>query len=176
MKTFFTILGLLGLTLMGIQLRENIVAEYHYEKTYAQLWQLADKSSTIPAKQDYIKQFVTALKDGKSKGEFADNNAVFLKTPNNSFDANLKALETLSLRLTEIQNMNPSSFEYNTAIQQITAQEQGEAHQMLSEFQGCYNLNSYSLVWGWIGGIYICFWLICLTVSAAYWFSRLMDM
>jgi len=81
------------------------------------------------------------------------------------FQGQKEALETLSRRLTEIQNMNPSSFEYNTAIQQITAQEQGEANAMLSEFKGCYLLNNYTLIWGWIGGIALTIALGCFFVG-----------
>lgn len=140
-----------GLVIIGYQIVGAVRASYTYEQKYSQLWSLADKSSTIPAKQQYISQFVTALKEGHDKGVFADNSALFLKTPNNSFEANLKALQSLSDRLTEIQSMNPSSFEYNTAIQQITAQEQGEAHAMLSVFRGCYDINNYLHVWDWVG-------------------------
>ena len=161
MRTFLLLTVIFGAILGSVIIGENTISSYHYEKSYSQLWQLADKSSTIPAKQEYISQFLTALKDGKARGDFADYNAIFLKTPNNSFDSNLKALETLSHRLTEIQNMNPSSFEYNTAIQQITAQEQGEAGAMLAEFNGCYLLNNYLLVWGWIGFVAVVISLIC---------------
>ena len=129
------------------------MANYTFEKQYSQLWQLADKSSTIPAKQQYITQFVNALKGGKEKGAFSDYNAVWLQTPNNNFNANVKALESLSGRLIEIQNMDPTSFQYNTAIQQITAQEQGEAHAMMAVFQGCYEYANYFFIWGWVGAL-----------------------
>lgn len=130
----------------------EIVAEYRMEKGYTQLWELADKSSTIPAKQKYVAEFVAALESGYSRGKFASHNAVWLETPNNGFEANLAALRSLSERLGQIQEMKPSSFEYNTAIAQITAQEQGEAKAMLSVFTGCFELAGYPMVWGWIGG------------------------
>ena len=46
--------------------------------------------------------------------------------------------------------MDPSSFQYNTAIEQITKQEQGEASAMSGVLYGCYALQSYPLGWGWI--------------------------
>ena len=156
MKTAGIALIVIAAFLAVFQIRSVVMANYTYEKTYSQLWALADKSSTIPAKQQYISQFLDVLKKGKENGDFANYDALFLKTPNNSFDANVKALQTLSERLTEIQGMNPNSFEYNTAIQQITAQEQGEAHAMLAVFQGCYDLNSYFFVWDWVGGLIFC--------------------
>jgi len=152
MKTLL-ILTAIGALIFINQIRNEILSGYNYEKNYSQLWSLADKSSTIPAKQQYITQFLNALKQGKTNGIFADYNALFLKTPNNNFDTNVKALETLSNRLTEIQNMDPTSFQYNTAIEQITRQEQGEAKEMLSVFRGCYDLNNYFFQWDWIGSV-----------------------
>ena len=139
-----------GVLMLALQIRSSILSRYTYEKQFSNLWELADKSSTIPAKQQYITQFLTALKVGETNGVFADYDATWLKTPNNSFTANIKAIQTLSDRLTQIQDMDPASFQYNTAIQQITAQEQGEAHRMLSVFEGCYRRECYPIVWGWI--------------------------
>jgi hypothetical protein len=152
-RIFGVVLLLLGLLLAGLQVKSLIMCNYTYEKDYSNFWALADKSSTISAKQQYITQFVSALETGYAKGEFSDYNAVWLKTPNNSFRANLAALKTLAERLTEIQKMNPSSFEYNTAIQQITAQEQGEAAPLLHVIEGCYLKTSYPLVWEWLGAL-----------------------
>lgn len=153
MKTLGLIMFIVGAFLAVVQIKNVILREYNYEKKYTQAWELADKSSTIPAKQKYIQEFLTALQTGKERGDFASHDAMFLKTPNNSFDANLKALQTLAERLTQIQSMNPSSFEYNTAIQQITAQEQGLANEMLGVFKGCYTLNNYFFIWDWVGVI-----------------------
>lgn len=165
MKTFLAILTIVGLTVSGLQIENYVMSNYTFEKQYSQLWQLADKSSTIPAKQQYITQFVNALKGGKEKGAFSDYNAVWLQTPNNNFGANLKALETLSGRLIEIQNMDPTSFQYNTAIEQITKQEQGEAHQMMAVFQGCYNYVNYLPIWSWVGGLLTGFGTVALVVG-----------
>jgi hypothetical protein len=125
----------------------SIVAEYNYDKYYASYWSLADKSSTLEAKSVYVGQFVDRL--NASRQGFADYNAVFLTTPDNSFDRNFQALISLRDRLHTISQMNESDFAYQTAIQQITAQEQGEATQMLQVFHGCYFLRSYPLLWNW---------------------------
>jgi len=173
MKRTGQVMLLVGLVLMAYQIRTQVVSSYRMEKNYTQLWELADKSSTIPAKQKYIAQFVAALEAGHAKGDFATHNAVWLETPNNSFEANLGALKTLAARLDEIQEMKPSSFEYNTAIQQITAQEQGEAKAMLGVIIGCYELANYPAVWNWIGLIIIIIEPLLIFFGWALWVEGL---
>jgi len=126
-------------------------ANARYVCEYMCHWNLAEKASTISAKQKEIKAFVKALEKGDENGEFAKNNAVFFPTPDNAFANNLEMVQTLDQRLEEIRSMDPKSFEYNTAIQQITAQEQGEAHRMLGVFDGCWTLRNYWWMWDWKG-------------------------
>lgn len=127
----------------------DVFANYNFNKNYESLWELADRSSTLQAKDEYITKFVDAI--NKDRSNFADYNAIFLKTPEKSFDNNLAAIITLRDRLKTIQSMDETSFEYQTAIQQITAQEQGEAQNMINDIYGCYKLRSYPILWGWIG-------------------------
>lgn len=143
----FVIAAIFGIT----QLVCDAIGSWRFEKDYLQHWNLADKSSTLEAKQKFVQTFVASLEFGFMEGEFSTHNALFLKTPNNEFQANLEAVRTLAKRLDEIQDMDPNSFEYNTAIQQITAQEQGEAERLLSVFKGCYFLHNYIICWEWIG-------------------------
>lgn len=170
MKLLSFIIGLFGLITLFVS---EIVTSYHYEKQYSQHWSLADKSSTIPAKQKHIADFVAALERGNANGQFAGHNVIFMQTPNNSFEANLTALKTLSQRLSEIQEMSPSSFEYNTAIQQITAQEQGEANQMLDTIESCYVLAVNPAVWKWISLLIVCPLLLLIAVPAIIWFVKI---
>lgn len=142
--------------LVGIVLSVNFYAGYKLEKDYYQEWHLADKSSTISAKSGHINKFVLSLEQGYAKGDFAKHDAILFKTANNDFEQNLTALKTLAQRLDELEGMDPNSFQYNTAIQQITQQEQGEAQAMVSVFTGCYSLANYPLIWGWIGGTLVC--------------------
>lgn len=131
----------------------EVRTEYHAEQQFNQFWELADKSSTIEAKADYMGKFLHALESGKS--DFADHNAVWLKTPNNALESNIEAVRTLCGRLEQIRGMDPASFQYNTAIEQITKQEQGEAGQMLAVIDGCYWLKNAPICWGWIGAMVI---------------------
>lgn len=132
---------------------QELRATYRWERDIGSYWTLADKQSTIAAKAVYIEKFVVAIEKEKITGY----NAVIFKTPDNDVSKNVEALKTLRDRLNEIKNLNPESFAYQTAIQQITAQEQGEAQGMISQIQGCWLLhNGYWYVWNWIGGILIC--------------------
>ena len=144
----------IGIVLLSLALLMSVIviviliqAEYSFNTNFKSYWELSDRSSTLSAKEQYINQFVDALQ--KNRDKFEDYDAVFLKTPQNSFDNNLKAVITLRDRLKDIQQMNETSFEYQTAIQQITAQEQGEADAMMSDIQGCYFLKSYPFIWDW---------------------------
>ena len=130
------------------------VAEFRAENEYSNFagsyWELSDKASTLQQKSTYLDQYVAAL---KTPGKFAPNNAAIFPTPNNSFDQNMVALLSLQGRMHEIQGMDAQSFAYQTAISQITAQEQGEAHGMTSTFEGCWYLQNHWFLWGWHDGI-----------------------
>ncbi len=130
----------------------SVQAQYYYEANVAAEWYLADKSSTIPAKQEHLDKYVAALEQQGLHGRY---NALIFPTPNNSFDTNFTALQTLQSRLHEIEGMDARSFEYQTAIQQITAQEQGEAGAMLKELEGTWWLKYHFLIWDWVGFITI---------------------
>jgi hypothetical protein len=122
----------------------GISASYGYSKQYSANWELADKSSTIQKKSDYINKFVLSLEQSGLQGS---NGAMFLKTDNTSFDSNMDALKSLQGRLDTIKTLDENSFAYQTAIQQITAQEQGEAQSMLSVFRACWMKVHHYLFW-----------------------------
>jgi hypothetical protein len=130
----------------------GVRTSYQYEREIYSYWSLADKSSTITAKTHYVDQFVQVL---EQQGLNGDYNAILYPTPDNSFDLNLQALKTLQGRLREIERMNVTSFEYQTAIQQITAQEQGEAKQMLDVFEGAWYKRHHPMLWDWILGLQV---------------------
>lgn len=147
---------IIGVTLLVAPIWVDVIGGYHWRNEYLNHWTLADRSSTIPSKQQHIRDFVNALEKGNDNGRFSSYDALLLQTPSNNFQTNLTALKTLSQRLDEIQGMDPNSFQYNTAIQQITAQEQGEAREMLGILQGCFFLANYPIAWNWIEGLMIC--------------------
>jgi hypothetical protein len=146
MKTISIVLlttGIVGTILMFLL---SMNADNKYNQEIYNYWSLADKSSTIEAKSEYIDKFVSAIDNAKLSG----NNALIYKNPDNSFEYNFKAVQTLQKRLSEIKTMNPNSFEYQQAILQITQQEQGEAEKMLNVIKGVWVLDNYIYLWSYI--------------------------
>jgi len=145
---FLALAVIVFLVIMGIN------ANWQYENNYSAFWNLADKASTISQKSDYIDKFVSALEGSNLQGQNAN---LIWQTNNTSFDQNMSALKSLQSRLHEIKTMDESSFAYQTAIQQITAQEQGQAQDMLDVFETCFWKVHYPYlynIWGFltIGG------------------------
>ena len=141
--------------------------EYHNEVSYA--WDLADKSSTLSEKSRYVDEFISNLK----KIEHTEYGAMVFKTKEKRFDLNLKALESLGKRLKEVQKLDINSFAYQTAIQQITGQEQGEATAMLWIFYNSFILEKYW--WGyeavviWVWSLWTC---ICCVGAFLIYFGK----
>lgn len=166
LRIFGAILTNFSIALIIVMVWVGVVAKYQYQRDYRSYWSLADKASTIPQKSDYINQFVERLEISDMKDEY---NAVFQKTPDNSFNKNLEALKSLQTRLQEIKLMDPKSFEYNTAITQITAQEQGEAAEMLRVFSGIWWKTNYFMLWNWVGTLNVFIVLTMLFLGIRYW-------
>ena len=152
MKKFIVSLFMFSILVTTLNIATGITASYKYSREYGSYWNLADKSSTIKSKAKYIDIFVDKLENSNFNGQY---DALVFKTPDNGFNENLVALKTLQKRLYEISDMDISSFEYQTAMQQITAQEQGDADVMLSVFKGVWYKNHYIWLWNWIGFIQI---------------------
>ena len=118
-----------------------------YETKVESNWDLAEKASTIEQKSEYIDKYVASIDTNKLKGTY---NAIFFPTPSNSFDENFKAVQSLQKRLKEISTMDVESFAYQTAIQQITQQEQAEAKEangVTSVISGCWEKANYYYYW-----------------------------
>lgn len=135
------LLGSIFAILRGIG---HLYVSYKYSQTIESNWDLADRASTISQKSEYIDKFIASLESCNLNGT---HDAILFDTPENSFDENIKAIKSLQSRLKTISTMKESSFEYQTAMQQITAQEQGEAKNMLNVFQGCWEKENYYTFW-----------------------------
>jgi hypothetical protein len=125
-----------------------------YRTRYYYYWDMADKSSTLQQKYDYISKFTDALK--QDERQFAQNGALIYKNPGNSFELNLKAVFSLKERLGKIKDMDENSFAYQAAIQQITEQEQGEAQEMICVFYRSWLIENH------IGYYFMAMWQIIL--------------
>lgn len=147
-------------------------AGYEYDRTIGSYWDLSDKSSTLRQKSEYLDRYVAEL---HRPDRFAPNDATIYPTPNNSFEHNMVALTSLQGRMHEIATMDESSFAYQTAIQQITAQEQGEAKAMTSVFEGCWFLRNHPFLWGWHDAIVWCGIALMLFVVATVTFLEFAD-
>jgi len=78
------------------------------------------------------------------------HNALIFQTPDNDLQQNMAVLTTLQQRLHEIKAMDVQSLTYQQAIQQITAQEQGEARELTEALEGGWMLHRYWYSWTWI--------------------------
>lgn len=123
-----------------------VMANYQYNNTIQSYWELGVKASTLGKKADYLDKYVAAIKGGG----LADSSALWLKTPDESVEQNMVALESLQTRMHEIQGMDVSSFEYQQAMAQITGQEQGEAQTMLRVFKEAWYINHHFALWDWM--------------------------
>jgi Ca2+/Na+ antiporter len=159
-------LTLITIVLLIVYIVNSVRANYQYSKKIESYWSLADKSSTIVKKSYYIDQFVTALEKQNLNGEY---DAIWLQTADNSFDMNFDALKTLQVRLHEIEKMDITSFQYQTAIQQITSQEQGEAREMLIVFEGTWFKANHFLLWGWVCTTLVLSLVVLLIVGIIIW-------
>lgn len=147
----------LGLTFMllsfvgsGLWIWAFVHADYEWNNQVLSNWSLSDKSSNLAAKADYMGKFVSALQSTN----LADNDALLYKTADNSCPNNIEAVTTLKQRLDQIKGMDEGSLQYQQAISQITAQEQGESTTLISTLNGCYMKANHYFLWnGWINAL-----------------------
>ncbi|PIZ50423.1 hypothetical protein COY27_07110 [Candidatus Woesearchaeota archaeon CG_4_10_14_0_2_um_filter_33_13] len=135
------VVGLLFAILRGIF---HFYVNYQYENEIQSYWEMSDRASTISQKSEYLDKFVLALSKQNLDGT---HDAIFYHTAKNSFTENMKALKSLQRRLHQITTMDENSFAYQTAIQQITEQEQGEALEMLHVFVRCWEKENHYTTW-----------------------------
>lgn len=143
-RTIGIILLISGIAFSLSRISYKIGVYYEYENNIGSKWDLADRASTITQKAEYIDEFVLALDQADLYGI---HNAILYPTDENYFDQNMKALKSLQQRLKTISNMDENSFSYQTAMQQITEQEQGEAHKMLENIYKCWKKKNYYSCW-----------------------------
>lgn len=137
----------------------EVWTDYDYSNHVESYWDLGVKASTLQQKTIYLDQYVAAL---EASGLQGSHDALIFDTPDNSFDQNMVALKSLQGRMHQIQGMDEQSFAYQTAMQQIVGQEQGEAGHLTATFQGCWYLRNHFLLYGWADGIR---WLVELLVA-----------
>lgn len=165
-KTIGIILTFVSAIFLLIDACVGIVGCYQIEKNIFSYWNIADKASTIEKKSEYIDKFVEAIEKQNFEGKY---NALVLTTPDNGYEYNFIALKSFQDRLRQIENMDIKSFEYQTAIQQITSQEQGEAAPMLKVFQGLWWKENHIMLWNWICAVQMLSLLALLITGIVIW-------
>lgn len=144
MKTIGILLFTAGILFASVRIALNYSAQKELQTKVGSYWNLADRASTIAQKSEYIDKMVDALNNQHLDGS---NAGLFYQNETTSYDANMRALKSLQQRLKEISTMSPSSFEYQTAMQQITEQEQGGAEEMLSVIKSCWYKKYHYTYW-----------------------------
>jgi hypothetical protein len=135
---------IIGLLFAGSRLATRIYAGYEYRNEVSSYWTLSERASTIAQKSEYMNKFVDALTKAKLEGTNAN---LIMQTPQSEFNENFKAVKSLQARLADISKMDETSFAYQTAIEQITKQEQGEAEQLLCEIKSCWLRVNWPTLW-----------------------------
>jgi len=115
------ILMCLFVGLLVFHVIREIYTNYKCDRDLLSYWNLSNKASTLKQKSLYLDEFVANLEAAHLSG----NNALLLKTPDNSYDQNIITLKSLQSRMEEIKGMDVRSFEYQQAMYQISAQEEG---------------------------------------------------
>ena len=124
---------------------QEIYTNYECNRDLLSYWKLSAKASTLKQKSAYLDQFVVNLEGAHLSG----NNALILKTPNNSYEQNMATLKSLQSRMEEIKSLDVRSFEYQQAMYQISAQEEGGVNGV-PDLIGVWYLDHHPSVWGWI--------------------------
>ena len=125
-------------------LAADIHAGYVFDNTVDSYWSLSEKASTLDQKSAYLDQYVAALDAAHLSG----NGAWIMQTPDTDYGQNYTALKSLQKRMQEIKGMDVTSFAYQQAISQITAQEQGEAKNLLSVIKDVWFKTNHPIFWG----------------------------
>lgn len=169
MKIFGSLLIVAALTVVGVWIYNGINASYQWENNVTSNWSLSDKASTIAAKSVYIDKFIAALQSAN----LADNDALIWKTADNNCQNNVQAVTTLRDRLDQIKGMDESSFQYQQAISQITAQEQGEASGTLNTLNGCWMKANHYYLWNPLYNLgYILLIVILIALGIVFLFAE----
>jgi hypothetical protein len=144
-RKFITLVMWLFLGLLGFHAIQEIYTNYECKRDLLSYWKLSAKASTLKQKSQYLDKFVANLEAAHLSG----NNALILKTPDNSYEQNMATLKSLQSRMEEIKSMDVKSFEYQQAMYQISAQEEGGVNGV-ADLIGVWYLDHHPSVWGWI--------------------------
>jgi hypothetical protein len=132
-----------GFSLLFLMLATNAYINYKWKCEAEQYMLLADDASTADIKLLYLRQYRRAIEQKVTR-----NDARYIFTQERlTRDAQLGVLATLICRLEQISTMDAKSFEYQTAMQQVTGQEFDHAMTDVDGvFKDCWRRQS---IWRW---------------------------
>jgi hypothetical protein len=133
---------------------------YNYRQQVSGYLMLADDASTAKLKLEYIEQY----KDAVHKHVYGKNARYIWKTPQTNINYQKNVLDSLVDRVKQTSLLDEKSFEYQTAMNQITGQEfEGAMSSTNSLFYDAYKRQrgwSYYLrangAWWWIWCLVLC--------------------
>src|SRR5579862_3419047 len=94
-RKFITIAMWLFLGLLGFHTIQEIYTNYECDRDLLSYWKLSAKASTLKQKSLYLDKFVANLEAAQLSG----NNALVLRTPDNSYEQNMATLKSLQSRM-----------------------------------------------------------------------------
>lgn len=119
-------------------------ANYEYKDKIGCYWDLAQRSSEISQRKEYIDKFIFELEKCH-----LDNihNALFSPNNENDFTYNFNALKSLRNQLKDISYMTKGSLEYEIAFLQITLQDQGKEYEFVKNIYCCWEKKYHYTYW-----------------------------
>lgn len=154
---------LFGLILsVGRSVHYGVYINNEYEEFISE-WIIADRVSTLNAKQEHVSNFIIELENSNLRNTeanwLANNNTT-------QFETNLNALKSLNKRLLEIKDMPVNSTEYQFAINQITQQEINIKNDAVNNIKQCWmRKNHYTYSNNLINGILVGIMIISLFIG-----------
>lgn len=141
------------------------MASFSYKQNVESYLSMADDASTASLKLEHLLEYKkSVLKVVKG------NDARFIfKTPQTKKAAQMAILDSLIDRVSTTAEMEPDSFEYQTAMNQITGQEfRGTINSTNKMFFGMYSRQNGWNSFLWMNGIWLITLLIVLLAAACF--------
>lgn len=114
------ILIVMVIMFFGISCVYSVFESYAWSNNVETYWKLADQSSILADKLDYLYKYKSELKElGLTEGNYA----YIFKTPYTDLSNQMKVLDSLITRLEQAVPLSVDSLEYQQAIKQLTGDE-----------------------------------------------------
>ena len=136
----------LFLGLLGFHAIQEIYTNYECNRDLLSYWKLSAKASTLKQKSQYLDKFVANLEAAHLSG----NNALILKTPDNSYEQNMATLKSLTV------SHGRRNQEHGCEVVRVSAGDVSDfcagraGVNGVGDLIGVWYLDHHPSVWGWI--------------------------